>query len=115
MCDDFVKADVFERLGLEPFPAEYQLPLAKWQSAGKTMGKMNRPFRARFGVDRMTAAQRLEIEESGDITVVRFHDPRVTNPLEIEELGRQLYDVLDSSGAGKWSSIFRLWSSSPAR
>ncbi len=44
----------------------------------------------------MSATQRLEIQENGDVTVVRFLDPRVTNPLEIEELGRQLYQVLDS-------------------
>ena len=43
----------------------------------------------------MSATQRLEIQEIGDVTVVRFLDPRVTNPLEIEELGRQLYQVLE--------------------
>ena len=39
----------------------------------------------------MSETQRLEIQEIGDVTVVRFRDPRVTNPMEIDEVGRQLY------------------------
>lgn len=49
----------------------------------------------------MTATQRLEIEEIGDVTVVRFRDVRVTNPLEIEDLGRQLYQVLEFKNCSK--------------
>ena len=43
----------------------------------------------------MSTVQRLEIQEIGDVTVIRFRDPRITNPLEIEELGQQLYRTLE--------------------
>ena len=49
----------------------------------------------------MPAKQQLEIEEIGDVTVVRFLDPRVTNPLEIEELGHQLYRALELKNGSK--------------
>ena len=43
----------------------------------------------------MSAVQRLEIEEIGDVTVVRFRDRKIHDPVEIDELGRQLYRVLE--------------------
>ena len=49
----------------------------------------------------MPTAPRLEIQELGDVTVVRFRDPRITNPLEIEELGRQLYQALEVRNGSK--------------
>ena len=49
----------------------------------------------------MSATQRLEIEEIGDVTVVRFLDPRVSHPMEIDELGRQLYQVLERKDRSK--------------
>ncbi len=49
----------------------------------------------------MPAVQRLEIEEVGDVAVVHIHDPRITDPLEIEELGRQLYRVLEFKNCSK--------------
>ena len=49
----------------------------------------------------MSAVQRLEIQEIGDITVVRFRDPRISDALEIEELGRQLYRVLELKNCSK--------------
>ena len=49
----------------------------------------------------MSTEQRLEIQEIGNVTVVCFRDPRVTNPLEIEELGRQLYKVLELKNGSK--------------
>ena len=49
----------------------------------------------------MPAVQRLEIQEIGDVTVLRFRDPRITHPLEIEELGRQLYRVLEVKHCAK--------------
>ena len=49
----------------------------------------------------MSAPQHLDIREIGDVTVVGFRDPRVTNPLEIEELGRQLYQVLEFKNCAK--------------
>ena len=49
----------------------------------------------------MFGTQRLDIEEIGDVTVARLRDPRVCNPLEIEELGRQLYEVLEFKNCSK--------------
>jgi anti-sigma B factor antagonist len=43
----------------------------------------------------------LDIEERGDVTIVRFREPRVTDPVEIEELGRQLYQVLEYKNCSK--------------
>ena len=52
-------------------------------------------------IDQMSVPPQLEVQEIGDATVVRFRDPRITNPLEIEELGRQLYHVLEVNNCGK--------------
>jgi anti-sigma B factor antagonist len=49
----------------------------------------------------MSSPERLEIEEVGDVAIVRFLDPRITNPMEIEELGRQLYRVLEYKNCSK--------------
>ena len=49
----------------------------------------------------MPANQRLEIQEMGDVAVVRFRDPRIADPMEIEELGRQLYRVLEFKNCAK--------------
>ncbi len=49
----------------------------------------------------MSAAQRLDVQEIGDVTVVRFRDARVTNPMDIEELGRELYHVLEYKNCAK--------------
>ena len=43
----------------------------------------------------MTAYQRLEISEGGDVTVVRFRDRRISNLLEIEQVGQELYRLVD--------------------
>jgi anti-sigma B factor antagonist len=47
------------------------------------------------------ASQHLDIREQGDVAVIRFREPRVTDPVEIEELGRQLYQVLEYKNAAK--------------
>ena len=49
----------------------------------------------------MPETQRLEIQEIGDVTVVCFRDPRITDPLDIDELGRQLYQVLEFKNCSK--------------
>ena len=43
----------------------------------------------------MAAYQRLELSEGGDATVVRFRDRRIANILDIEELGQELYRLLE--------------------
>ena len=49
----------------------------------------------------MSTVQRLEIQEIGNVSVVRFRDPRIIDPLEIEALGRQLYQVLEFKNCSK--------------
>jgi anti-sigma B factor antagonist len=43
----------------------------------------------------MTADQRLDVSEGGDVTVVRFRDRRIANPFEIEQVGQELYRLLE--------------------
>ena len=50
----------------------------------------------------------LDVQEQGDIAIVRFREPRVTDPLEIEELGRQLYGVLEFKNGSKLIIDFSL-------
>ncbi len=49
----------------------------------------------------MPAAEHLEFDDRDGVTIIRFRDPRVTDPGEIEELGRQLYRVLERSNSSK--------------
>ena len=43
----------------------------------------------------MAAYQRLEVSEGGDATVVRFRDRRITNTPEIEQVGQELYRLVE--------------------
>jgi anti-sigma B factor antagonist len=43
----------------------------------------------------------LDIDEKGDVTLIRFRDPRVTDAVEIEDLGRQLYHALEYKNCDK--------------
>ena len=45
----------------------------------------------------MPRTRRLEFEQLGDCTLVRFRQARITDPLEIDEAGRQLYEVLETN------------------
>ncbi|MGO9112480.1 MAG: STAS domain-containing protein [Thermoguttaceae bacterium] len=56
----------------------------------------------------MSAIQRVEIQKIGGVTVVRFLDSRVTKPLEIEELGSQLYKALEFKKGSKLVIDFSL-------
>ena len=49
----------------------------------------------------MSATRHLDINEQGDVTIVRFRDPRVTDPMEIEDMGRQLYHALEHKNCAK--------------
>jgi anti-sigma B factor antagonist len=49
----------------------------------------------------MSTSQHLDIQEEGDVTIIRFRDSRITDPLEIEELGRQLYQALEQKNSSK--------------
>jgi anti-sigma B factor antagonist len=49
----------------------------------------------------MNESQRLEIQHNGDVTVVRFLDPCILDSFEIEELGRELFQLAAEAGYGK--------------
>jgi anti-sigma B factor antagonist len=43
----------------------------------------------------MPSPQRLEVNESGSITVVRFKDQKIIDPVAIQELGQELFDLVE--------------------
>jgi anti-sigma B factor antagonist len=47
------------------------------------------------------STEHLDIDRHNGVTIVRFRDPRVTDANEIEELGRQMYHVLEHTNAAK--------------
>jgi len=49
----------------------------------------------------MSTVEHLKIEEQGEVTVVYLREPRVTDPVEIEEIGKQLYQVLEFKNCAK--------------
>jgi anti-sigma B factor antagonist len=49
----------------------------------------------------MPSTRHLDIDEHGDVTLIRFRDDRVTDPMEIEDMGRQLYNVLEYKNCDK--------------
>jgi anti-anti-sigma factor len=49
----------------------------------------------------MPATQHLDFDDRDGATIVRFRDPRLTDPREIEELGRQLYALLEGKDRAK--------------
>jgi anti-sigma B factor antagonist len=43
----------------------------------------------------MSGVQRLDIREVGDVTVVRFRDSRIVEDITIQELGQQLFRLVE--------------------
>lgn len=46
----------------------------------------------------MTAHRRLEVTEVGEITVVRFVDRKILDEAAIQELGRELFQLVEEEG-----------------
>ena len=46
-------------------------------------------------VSTLPATEHLKFDDCDGVMIVRFRDPRVTDPAEIEELGQQLYQALE--------------------
>ena len=44
----------------------------------------------------MSAYRRLEINEVGDVTVVHFRDPKIIEDLRIQELGQELFQLVET-------------------
>ena len=49
----------------------------------------------------MPVTTHLDIEERDDVAIIRFREPRLTDPMAIEELGGQLYQVLEFKNSSK--------------
>lgn len=43
----------------------------------------------------MTAQRRIEVSKTGDVTVVRFVDRKVLDEESIQELGKELFDLVE--------------------
>jgi anti-sigma B factor antagonist len=44
----------------------------------------------------MTTYQRLQVNEVGDVTVVRFNDRKIVEDLSIQELGHELFQLVET-------------------
>ena len=44
----------------------------------------------------MTAYQRLEVTDVGDVTVVRFRNRRITEDIDIQELGSEMFSLVEN-------------------
>ena len=44
---------------------------------------------------------RIEISESANVSVVRFRDQKIIDPEAIQELGQELFDLVDQDARGK--------------
>jgi len=49
----------------------------------------------------MAEYRRLEINEVGDVTVVRFRDKKIIEDINIQELGQELFRLIEEDGRGK--------------
>jgi anti-sigma B factor antagonist len=49
----------------------------------------------------MAGYRRLEINEVGDVTVVRFRDRKIVEDLSIQELGSEMFQLVDVENRGK--------------
>ena len=43
----------------------------------------------------MAAPRRIEVNESANVSVVRFRDQKIIDPEAIQELGQELFDLID--------------------
>jgi anti-sigma B factor antagonist len=49
----------------------------------------------------MEGNRRLEVNEVGDVTVVRFRDRKIVEDISIQELGNELFQLVDVDSRGK--------------
>ncbi len=49
----------------------------------------------------MTAYRRLEVGEVGDVTVVRFHDHKIVEDINIQQLGQELFHLVELDNRDK--------------
>ena len=49
----------------------------------------------------MSQQQRLNVSEVGDVTVVRFVDQKILDEAKIQQLGQELFELVETDGRGK--------------
>jgi anti-sigma B factor antagonist len=49
----------------------------------------------------MTAYQRLDIDEVGDVTVVRFRDHKIVEDINIQQLGQEMFQLVEVDNRDK--------------
>ena len=49
----------------------------------------------------MAGYRRLDVNEVGDVTVVRFHDRKIIDDINIQELGQELFRLIEQDGRQK--------------
>ena len=49
----------------------------------------------------MTGYRRLEVNEVGDVTVVRFRDRKIIDDINIQELGQELFRLIETDNRRK--------------
>ena len=49
----------------------------------------------------MTGYRRLEVDEVGDVTVVRFRDRKIIDDMNIQELGQELFRLIETDNRRK--------------
>ena len=49
----------------------------------------------------MASPRRIEINETSNITVVRFKDQKIIDPEAIQELGQELFDLIENASRPK--------------
>ena len=49
----------------------------------------------------MAGYKRLEVNEVGDVTVVRFCDRKIIDDINIQELGQELFGLIEQDNRGK--------------
>ena len=49
----------------------------------------------------MSEQQRLNVSEVGDVTVVRFVDQKILDEAKIQQLGKELFDLVEVDGRSK--------------
>jgi anti-sigma B factor antagonist len=54
-----------------------------------------------IGVPRMSGYRRLEVSEVGDVTVVRFRDHKIVEEVNIQELGQEMFHLVEKDRRGK--------------
>ena len=94
-------------LGCQSISSKESLPLASRRRvpSNRTRGEQGATGSKRFITLGLTAImaspRRLDVNESANITVVRFKDQKIIDPEAIQELGQELFDLVEKEDRRK--------------